>query len=180
MFHSQPVPEELQNGESFGYIIAFRAFGEVSWTHVATSAPGASRYVYRNDSIAPFSPFHVKVGTYNSKGQGPFSPVVTIYSAEIGEERILCRFFECLGEKKCQQYRREGEEKIATHSTGRLIASKYWFPFKWPRLPVSTQRERALVWIYYLHQLCVFSFIQAGKRKPHCVVLKVKMEDVLS
>ncbi|KAE8293320.1 Contactin-3 Brain-derived immunoglobulin superfamily protein 1 [Larimichthys crocea] len=47
----EPVPEELQNGESFGYIIAFRAFGEV--------------------------------GTYNSKGQGPFSPVVTIYSAEI-------------------------------------------------------------------------------------------------
>uniref|UniRef100_A0A3B4BHP5 Contactin 3a, tandem duplicate 2 n=1 Tax=Periophthalmus magnuspinnatus TaxID=409849 RepID=A0A3B4BHP5_9GOBI len=79
----EPVPEELQNGESFGYIIAFRAFGDASWTHVATSAPGAARYVYRNDSISPFSPFHVKVGTYNSKGQGPFSPVVTIYSAEI-------------------------------------------------------------------------------------------------
>lgn len=107
MFHSQPVPEELQNGESFGYIIAFRAFGEVSWTHVATSAPGASRYVYRNDSIAPFSPFHVKVGTYNSKGQGPFSPVVTIYSAEIGKERILRCFFECLGKKvSTQTYRR--------------------------------------------------------------------------
>lgn len=28
--------------------------------------------------------------------------------------------------------------------------------------------------------LCVFSFIQVRKRKPHCVVLKVKMEDVLS
>lgn len=94
MFHSQPVPEELQNGESFGYIIAFRAFGEVSWTHVATSAPGASRYVYRNDSIAPFSPFHVKVGTYNSKGQGPFSPVVTIYSAEIGKDPR--HYFECM------------------------------------------------------------------------------------
>uniref|UniRef100_A0A8C6SD16 Contactin 3a, tandem duplicate 2 n=1 Tax=Neogobius melanostomus TaxID=47308 RepID=A0A8C6SD16_9GOBI len=79
----EPVPEELQNGESFGYIIAFRAFGDASWTHVATSAPGAARYVYKNDSISPFSPFHVKVGTYNSKGQGPFSPVVTIYSAEI-------------------------------------------------------------------------------------------------
>uniref|UniRef100_A0A8C6SG54 Contactin 3a, tandem duplicate 2 n=1 Tax=Neogobius melanostomus TaxID=47308 RepID=A0A8C6SG54_9GOBI len=80
---ANPVPEELQNGESFGYIIAFRAFGDASWTHVATSAPGAARYVYKNDSISPFSPFHVKVGTYNSKGQGPFSPVVTIYSAEI-------------------------------------------------------------------------------------------------
>lgn len=93
MFHSQPVPEELQNGESFGYIIAFRAFGEVSWTHVATSAPGAARYVYRNDSIAPFSPFHVKVGTYNSKGQGPFSPVVTIYSAEIGKGMDVSEVF---------------------------------------------------------------------------------------
>lgn len=88
----------MQNGESFGYIIAFRAFGEVSWTHVATSAPGASRYVYRNDSIAPFSPFHVKVGTYNSKGQGPFSPVVTIYSAEIGEERIFATILNVSGE----------------------------------------------------------------------------------
>lgn len=105
MFHSQPVPEELQNGESFGYIIAFRAFGEVSWTHVATSAPGASRYVYRNDSIAPFSPFHVKVGTYNSKGQGPFSPVVTIYSAEIGKERILAAILNVSGEgqRSCGQ-----------------------------------------------------------------------------
>lgn len=105
MFHSQPVPEELQNGESFGYIIAFRAFGEVSWTHVATSAPGASRYVYRNDSIAPFSPFHVKVGTYNSKGQGPFSPVVTIYSAEIGKERILATILNVSGEgqRSCGQ-----------------------------------------------------------------------------
>lgn len=107
MFHSQPVPEELQNGESFGYIIAFRAFGEVSWTHVATSAPGASRYVYRNDSIAPFSPFHVKVGTYNSKGQGPFSPVVTIYSAEIGKERTFFATFQNVyGEKKKQKQKR--------------------------------------------------------------------------
>lgn len=108
MFHSQPVPEELQNGESFGYIIAFRAFGEVSWTHVATSAPAASRYVYRNDSIAPFSPFHVKVGTYNSKGQGPFSPLVTIYSAEIGKERILHCLFEHLGKEvpTTQKWRR--------------------------------------------------------------------------
>uniref|UniRef100_A0A4W5L3J4 Contactin 3a, tandem duplicate 2 n=1 Tax=Hucho hucho TaxID=62062 RepID=A0A4W5L3J4_9TELE len=85
----EPVPEELQNGESFGYIIAFRGLGEMTWTHVATSAPGASRYVYRNDSIAPFSPFHVKVGAYNSKGQGPFSPVVTIYSAEEGERSTM-------------------------------------------------------------------------------------------
>lgn len=125
MFHSQPVPEELQNGESFGYIIAFRAFGEVSWTHVATSAPGASRYVYRNDSIAPFSPFHVKVGTYNSKGQGPFSPVVTIYSAEIGEEGdpsplLFWGLFVFSGGQRSR--RRERRRKTTACSRGRLIA----------------------------------------------------------
>lgn len=119
MFHSQPVPEELQNGESFGYIIAFRAFGEVSWTHVATSAPGASRYVYRNDSIAPFSPFHVKVGTYNSKGQGPFSPVVTIYSAEIGEEGDpLPLLFGGGLEVKGHEGRRGGERRRRTRGGG--------------------------------------------------------------
>lgn len=82
-FPSQPVPEELQNGDGFGYIIALRLLGEQTWTHVVTSAPG--RYVYRNESIAPFSPFTVKVGAYNVKGQGPFSPATTVFSAEEGE-----------------------------------------------------------------------------------------------
>ncbi|XP_030623672.1 contactin-3 [Chanos chanos] len=78
----EPVPEELQNGDGFGYIIAFRPLGSVTWTHVVTSAPGLSRYVYHNESIPPFSPFNVKVGTFNTKGQGPFSPVTTVFSAE--------------------------------------------------------------------------------------------------
>ncbi|XP_055044210.2 contactin-3 [Misgurnus anguillicaudatus] len=78
----EPVPEELQNGDGFGYIIAFRPLGEVNWTHAVTSAPGQSRFVYRNESIPPFSPFNVKVGAYNTKGQGPFSPVTIVFSAE--------------------------------------------------------------------------------------------------
>ncbi|XP_066527171.1 contactin-3 [Hoplias malabaricus] len=76
----EPVPEELQNGDGFGYIIALRPLGELTWTHAVTSAPG--RYVYRNESILPFSPFNVKVGAYNAKGQGPFSPITTVFSAE--------------------------------------------------------------------------------------------------
>uniref|UniRef100_A0A8C2FRF1 Contactin 3a, tandem duplicate 2 n=1 Tax=Cyprinus carpio TaxID=7962 RepID=A0A8C2FRF1_CYPCA len=66
----------------FGYIIAFRPLGEVNWTHAVTSIPSQSRYVYRNESIPPFSPFSVKVGAYNTKGQGPFSPVTIVFSAE--------------------------------------------------------------------------------------------------
>uniref|UniRef100_A0A8C2A222 Contactin 3a, tandem duplicate 2 n=1 Tax=Cyprinus carpio TaxID=7962 RepID=A0A8C2A222_CYPCA len=81
----------LQNGEGFGYIIAFRPLGEVNWTHAVTSIPSQSRYVYRNESIPPFSPFSVKVGAYNTKGQGPFSPVAIVFSAENGEtvDRVM-------------------------------------------------------------------------------------------
>uniref|UniRef100_A0A3Q2PQM8 Fibronectin type-III domain-containing protein n=1 Tax=Fundulus heteroclitus TaxID=8078 RepID=A0A3Q2PQM8_FUNHE len=41
-----------------------------------------SRYVYRNDSLAPLSQFEATVGVYNSMGEGPFSRVVTVLSAE--------------------------------------------------------------------------------------------------
>ncbi|CAF96912.1 unnamed protein product, partial [Tetraodon nigroviridis] len=57
----EPVPEELQNGEGFGYIIAFRPLGMVTWTRAAISTPGVARYVFRNDTIPAFSPFEVKV-----------------------------------------------------------------------------------------------------------------------
>ena len=44
----------------------------------------ASRYVFRNESVRPFSPFEVKVGVFNNKGEGPFSPTTVVYSAEEG------------------------------------------------------------------------------------------------
>ncbi|TRY69792.1 hypothetical protein DNTS_000582 [Danionella cerebrum] len=78
----EPVPEELQNGEGFGYIIAFRSVGMVTWTRVVISAPSLTRYVYRNDTIPPFSPFSVKVGAFNNRGEGPFSTIATVFSAE--------------------------------------------------------------------------------------------------
>lgn len=84
MFRSQPVPEELQNGEGFGYIIAFRPAGSVTWTRAVISTQGVARYVFRNDTIPPFSPFDVKVGAYNNRGEGPFSSIASVYSAEEG------------------------------------------------------------------------------------------------
>uniref|UniRef100_A0A671XTU0 Contactin 3b n=1 Tax=Sparus aurata TaxID=8175 RepID=A0A671XTU0_SPAAU len=78
----EPVPEELQNGEGFGYIIAFRPVGTVTWTRAVISTPGVARYVFRNDTIPPFSPFDVKVGAYNNRGEGPFSSIGTVFSAE--------------------------------------------------------------------------------------------------
>lgn len=80
----QPVPEELQGGPGFGYVVAFRPLGAQGWMQAAVTSPEASRYVFKNESIPPFSPYQVKVGVYNNRGEGPFSPVTTIYSAEEG------------------------------------------------------------------------------------------------
>uniref|UniRef100_A0A8C3GPW6 Fibronectin type-III domain-containing protein n=1 Tax=Cairina moschata TaxID=8855 RepID=A0A8C3GPW6_CAIMO len=46
------------------------------------ASPDASRYVFRNETLPPFSPYEVKVGVYNNKGEGSFSPVTVVYSAE--------------------------------------------------------------------------------------------------
>ncbi|XP_075952363.1 contactin-4 [Anarhichas minor] len=78
----EPVPEEQQSGEDFGYVVAFRPLGSSTWIQTVLASPDASRYIYRNDSIAPLSQFEVKVGVYNSMGEGPFSPVDTVFSAE--------------------------------------------------------------------------------------------------
>ncbi|XP_041743354.1 contactin-4-like isoform X2 [Coregonus clupeaformis] len=78
----EPIPEELQNGEEFGYIVAFRPLGTNTWKQTVLASPDASRYTFRNDSIPPLSQFEVKVGVYNNKGEGPSSHVVVVYSAE--------------------------------------------------------------------------------------------------
>ncbi|XP_027556672.1 contactin-6 isoform X2 [Neopelma chrysocephalum] len=78
----EPVSEELQNGEGFGYIIMFRPLGSATWTKAAVALVESSKYVYRNESITPLSPFEVKVGVYNNEGEGTLSSVSIIYSGE--------------------------------------------------------------------------------------------------
>lgn len=80
----QTVPEELQNGRGFGYVVAFRPHGTATWMLTVLASADACRYVFRNESVRPFSPFEVRVGVYNNKGEGPFSPVSVVYSAEEG------------------------------------------------------------------------------------------------
>ncbi|XP_064161731.1 contactin-4 [Anguilla rostrata] len=78
----EPVPEELQNGEGFGYVVAFRPFGTKTWIQTVVASADASTYIFKNESIPPLSPFEVKVGIFNNIGEGPFSHVTTVYSAE--------------------------------------------------------------------------------------------------
>uniref|UniRef100_A0A3B5KU28 Uncharacterized protein n=1 Tax=Xiphophorus couchianus TaxID=32473 RepID=A0A3B5KU28_9TELE len=93
----EPLPEELQNGDGFGYVVAFRSAGAVTWTRAVVSAPAVSRYVLRNDTIPPFSLFDIKVAAYNNRGEGPFSSIATVYSAEdvpsVAPKRVRARSF---------------------------------------------------------------------------------------
>ncbi|KAF4792079.1 contactin 6 [Turdus rufiventris] len=78
----EPVSEELQNGEGFGYIVMFRPLGSTTWTKAVVASVESSKYVYRNESITPLSPFEVKVGVYNNEGEGTLSSISIIYSGE--------------------------------------------------------------------------------------------------
>ncbi|KAI4874178.1 hypothetical protein NFI96_008504, partial [Prochilodus magdalenae] len=87
-----PVPEELQYGEEFGYVVAFRLRGSPVWIQSVVPSVDASRYVFKNDSIPPLSQFEVKVGVYNSMGEGPFSHEVIVFSAEEGGDSFHVHF----------------------------------------------------------------------------------------
>ncbi|KAG8516839.1 Contactin-3 [Galemys pyrenaicus] len=85
----RPVPEELRNGQGFGYVVAFRPLGAPTWIQAVVPAPDAPRYVFRNESILPVSPYEVRVGVYNRRGEGPFSPVRVVLSAEEAPPPVL-------------------------------------------------------------------------------------------
>ncbi|XP_053561563.1 contactin-5 [Bombina bombina] len=78
----EPISEEYQNGEGFGYIVAFRPNDTRGWKEKMVTSSDASKFIYRDESTPPLTPFEVKVGVYNNKGDGPFSPIVVICSAE--------------------------------------------------------------------------------------------------
>lgn len=85
----QPVPEEQQSGEEFGYLVAFRPLGSSTWIKTVLASADVSRYVYKNDSVAPLSRFEATVGVFNSVGEGPFSRIIKVLSAEEGEAFAL-------------------------------------------------------------------------------------------
>uniref|UniRef100_A0A4W6E7W3 Contactin-2 n=1 Tax=Lates calcarifer TaxID=8187 RepID=A0A4W6E7W3_LATCA len=77
-----PMAREYQNGDSFGYILAFRRKDTSSWIVVRIPHVESSRYVYYNESLTPYSPFEVKIKAYNRRGEGPFSQIAVVHSAE--------------------------------------------------------------------------------------------------
>lgn len=79
------MAREYQNGDGFGYHLAFRKKDTHPWMAAHVPHVDWSRYVYFNDSLTPYTPFEVKIKAYNRKGEGPFSQIAMVHSAEEGE-----------------------------------------------------------------------------------------------
>ncbi|XP_076124754.1 contactin-4 [Alosa pseudoharengus] len=114
----EPVPEEHQNGEGFGYVVAFRPVGTTTWKQAVMASSEASKYTFKNDSLPPLAQYEVRVGVYNGVGEGPFSDVAIVFSAEeepsIAPSRVWAR---TLSASEIQVYwepiaERESNEKI--------------------------------------------------------------------
>lgn len=83
------MAREYQNGDGFGYILAFRKRNTPTWVVERISNVESSRYVYSNQSLSPYCPFEVKIKAYNRKGEGPFSQIALVHSAEEGESEQI-------------------------------------------------------------------------------------------
>lgn len=81
------MAREYQNGDGFGYVLAFKRKHAPSWTTLRIPHVDSSRYVHYNESLSPYSPFDVKIRAYNRRGEGPFSQIAVVHSAEEGDSR---------------------------------------------------------------------------------------------
>ncbi|KAM7414915.1 hypothetical protein PAMA_019637 [Pampus argenteus] len=77
-----PVQERYYSGPNFGYIVAFKPKDGYEWRQVTVSDPQARRYVHKDSAIPPSTDFHVKVKAFNSKGEGPYSLMAVVSSAQ--------------------------------------------------------------------------------------------------
>lgn len=80
----QPMSREYQNGDGFGYLLSFRRQGSSGWQTARVPGADAQYFVYSNDSVHPYTPFEVKIRSYNRRGDGPESLTALVYSAEEG------------------------------------------------------------------------------------------------
>lgn len=80
----QPLGRQYQNGDGFGYIIAFKRKTEDTWQTFRVSGVQSHQFVYRNETITAYLPFDVMIKAFNRKGEGPYSLETTVYSAEDG------------------------------------------------------------------------------------------------
>ena len=78
------MSREYQNGDGFGYLLSFRRQGSTTWQTARVPGADARHFVYSNDSVQPYTPFEVKIRSYNRRGDGPESLTTLVHSAEEG------------------------------------------------------------------------------------------------
>ncbi|EHB08407.1 Contactin-1 [Heterocephalus glaber] len=77
-----PLSREYHYGNNFGYIVAFKPFDGDEWKKVTVTNPDTGRYVHKDETMSPSTAFQVKVKAFNNKGDGPYSLIAVIYSAQ--------------------------------------------------------------------------------------------------
>ncbi|KAI1231025.1 hypothetical protein IHE44_0008468 [Lamprotornis superbus] len=65
MSQGLPTLRDYQNGDGFGYIVSFRRKGSQDWLRARVPHAESLHFVYRNESIAPYTPFE---GPKSEKG----------------------------------------------------------------------------------------------------------------
>lgn len=79
-----PLSREYHYGNNFGYIVAFKPFDGEEWKKVTVTNPDTGRYVHKDETMTPSTAFQVKVKAFNNKGDGPYSLIAVINSAQDG------------------------------------------------------------------------------------------------
>ncbi|XP_075863295.1 contactin-1 isoform X1 [Microcebus murinus] len=77
-----PLSREYHYGNNFGYIVAFKPFDGEEWKKVTVTNPDTGRYVHKDETMTPSTAFQVKVKAFNNKGDGPYSLIAVINSAQ--------------------------------------------------------------------------------------------------
>lgn len=77
-----PVHPQYYYGSNFGYIIAFKPYYDSEWRKVMLAKPEAREYVHRDSTFPSSTEIAVKIKAYNNIGEGPYSSMAVIYSAQ--------------------------------------------------------------------------------------------------
>ena len=71
----QAIPPDDVNGILLGYKIFYRQQGTAQWTKNIVPHSALEATV---DSLLEYTDYEIKITGYNSKGQGPFSPILNV------------------------------------------------------------------------------------------------------
>ncbi|ELW47726.1 Contactin-2 [Tupaia chinensis] len=76
------APSGLSGGGGAPGELTINWTGSAGWQTARVPGADAQYFVYSNESVRPYTPFEVKIRSYNRRGDGPESLTALVYSAE--------------------------------------------------------------------------------------------------